>query len=174
VAREPPIPSIHAGCRVQEFFHGKKSADGRSSRQSLGLLTHTKSVSQSTYPRPLTEKERDALSFLLKAEFPGVEELREQAKVVSVVDRCKCGCATIDFSVDTEAARPAKSYEPVPVEATTRETAPGGPLDLLLFVREGWLVGLEIAYYANDAPVEFPPPSAFEPPFTKPLSGQTP
>jgi hypothetical protein len=35
---------------------------------------------------------------------------------------------------------------------------------LLLFVRDGWLALLEIVYYGDSIPVEFPPPTAFEPP----------
>jgi len=79
----------------------------------------------SEFPRPLNKSERDALNYLLAADFPGVEELREQARVASVVGRCPCGCASVDFSVDREVTRRATSYEPVPVDATTREIFPG-------------------------------------------------
>jgi hypothetical protein len=88
-------------------------------------------------PPPLNDSEQAALNYLLAADFPGVEELREQARVASVVGRCPCGCASVDFSVDREAARPATSYEPVPVDATTRDVGPGGPFQLLIFVRDG-------------------------------------
>jgi len=135
----------------------------------LGRRELERQLSEPDYPRSLTAEERDALNFLLSADFPGVEELREQAKVVSVVGR-RCGCASVDFSVDTEVAQRTKSYEPVPVEAHSRDVGPGGPFQLLLFVREGWLAGLEIVYFANELPVEFPPLDAFEPPLTFPLA----
>jgi hypothetical protein len=123
-------------------------------------------MAESEFPRALTRRERDTLSYLLAVDFPGVEELREQARVASVVGRCRCGCATIELSVDAARARPAASREPVPVEARTHEVAAGGPLELILFVRDGWLDSLEITYYANETPVEFPPLDAFEPPET--------
>ena len=112
-------------------------------------------------------REREALSLLLAADFPGVEQLREQAKAASVAGHCACGCATIDFSIDAAEARPASSREPIPVEAQTRDLHGDAPFELLLFVRDGWLVGLEIVYYGDEIPTEFPPPSAFEPPVTR-------
>jgi hypothetical protein len=39
----------------------------------------------SEFPRPLNKSERDALNYLLATDFPGVKELREQARVASVV-----------------------------------------------------------------------------------------
>jgi hypothetical protein len=102
------------------------------------------------------------LEFLLVADFPGVDELRRQAKVVSVVGRCPCGCATINLSVDGAPVGPP--FGAVPVEARSREVYAGGPLELMLFVRAGRLASLEIVDYANELPVEFPPPSDFERP----------
>ena len=62
----------------------------------------TRDMAASEFPRPLNDSERAALNYLLAADFPGVEELREQARVASVVGRCLCGCASVDFSVDRE------------------------------------------------------------------------
>jgi hypothetical protein len=116
---------------------------------------------------PLSKREKDALDFLLASDFPGVEALREQAEVASVVGRCPCGCATIELAIDAAQASPASSHEPIPVEARTRDKSEGGPLELLLFVRKGWLEGLEIVFYGNDIPTEFPAPKAFEAPVTR-------
>ena len=82
--------------------------------------------------------------------------------------RCPCGCASFEVSVDTKAAGPADSYEPIPVEAQSREIGPNGPFQLLLWVREGWLDGVDIVYFANEVPVEFPPLETFELPFANP------
>lgn len=141
-------------------------------RAVVARLLRPKKVSRQPgkpdHPRPLTAEERNVLSFLLGADFPGVEELREQVNVAVVDWRCPCGCASFEVSVDTKAAGPADSYEPIPVEAQSREIGPNGPFQLLLWVREGWLDGVEIVYFANEVPVEFPPLETFEPPFANP------
>jgi hypothetical protein len=121
-------------------------------------------VTHSDYPRSLSKKERDALNLPLAADFPGVEELREQAKTVVVSGRCTCGCATIDLYVDPASAPPPATTSRIPVEAQTREDDRGETFGLLLFVDEGWLSLLEIVYYRDFIPAEFPAPSAFEPP----------
>lgn len=126
-------------------------------------------MNDSGYPRPLTTRERDALDYLLAVEFPGVEALRKQATAAVVTDGCACGCATIDLSVDPTSAPHAVTTEPIPVEAHTREDNGGETFSLLLFVREGWLALLEIVYYGDHIPPEFPPPTAFAPPTVRAL-----
>jgi hypothetical protein len=93
-----------------------------------------------------------------------VEALRRQATVAVVTDGCACGCATIDLFVDSNLAPPAVTTEPIPVEAHTREEYGSETFSLLLFVRQGWVVLLEIVYYEEQIPAEFPPPTAFEQP----------
>lgn len=110
-------------------------------------------VNESPYPRPPTSREREVLAYLLAVDFPGVEALREQAAVASVTARCPCGCASIDISVAPNSASHAVTTEPIPVEAQTREDYGGETLSLLLFVRDGWMEGLEIVYYGRLHPV---------------------
>jgi hypothetical protein len=116
------------------------------------------------YPRPLTDAESNVLAYLLTADVPGVEALREQAKSVVVTERCRCGCASIDLYVDPTTASPAVTTEPIPVEASTRPEYGSEIFSLLLFVRDGWLALLEIVYYGDFIPVDFPPTTAFESP----------
>src|ERR1700755_1437052 len=73
----------------------------------LLLFDHRGSARPTSYvmllgvdPRPLTERENEILTFLLSAEFPGVEKLRQQAQTAHVIGRCQCGCATIYLGVD--------------------------------------------------------------------------
>ncbi|MEV6527852.1 hypothetical protein AB0M43_38620 [Longispora sp. NPDC051575] len=47
--------------------------------------------------RPLTQRERAVLEALLAIDLPRAETLRLQAADVIVVDRCGCGCPSIDF-----------------------------------------------------------------------------
>ncbi len=119
--------------------------------------------------RALTAREAEILDFLLSAEFPSVEALRAQRKVVRLVGRCDCGCATIDLSVQPEKAPQSddRSWEPV-VEAQSRHDEGFPPYELLLFARDGWLSGLEIVVYEEDSgPSEFPPPNAFNSPWSR-------
>jgi hypothetical protein len=109
--------------------------------------------------RPLTPEERDALAFLLTADFPGAEELRAQVPFAEASGRCPCGCATVGLKVDPARAAAANVVERVPVSASSKSGSAG----LLLFVADGYLSCLEI-YPSDGTPSVFPPPSAFEPP----------
>ena len=110
--------------------------------------------------RPLTPEERDALAFLLTADFPGAEELRAQVPFAEASGRCPCGCATIGLEVDPMRAVAATVVERVPVSASSKSGSDG----LLLFVDDGYLSCLEIYSIEDETPSVFPPPSAFEPP----------
>ena len=92
----PPTPPF----RKRSGFRSRPSC-----RASDPAILHR--VKKPDYPRALTARERDALGYLLAADFPGVEALRRQATVATVTDGCACGCATIDLSVDSNLAPPA-------------------------------------------------------------------
>jgi hypothetical protein len=117
-------------------------------------------------PRPLTQREREVLDFLLSAELPGVDELRRQAETV-YASPWRCGCASIDLHVDRRVA-PASPLRTQPaIEAETKVDA-AGLFELLLWVDEdGWLSSLEIVDYVDphgSTHEIFPPPSDFEKP----------
>ena len=118
-------------------------------------------------PRPLDRREREILDFLLTVDTPGISELRQQAEHVLAVP-WKCGCASIELIVDREAA-PASAAKVRPaVETTTKERDdPDRIFDLLLWVDDGYLSGVEIVDYTEnhgEASGVFPPVSDFEPP----------
>jgi hypothetical protein len=117
------------------------------------------------YPRPLTEREQRILRFLLSVDAPGVDALRQQASVATVVGRCPCGCATIYLSVDRSAA-PQSSIRRSPAIDTQRPLTddPEQVNDLILFLDDGWLERVEIVHYGETPPEEFPPPDVFLPP----------
>jgi hypothetical protein len=116
--------------------------------------------------RPLTELERAILDFLLTAEFPGRGELRAQADHVRVTGRCRCGCATVDLTVDRAAAPLAQVGERMVADSMSRDEEYG----LLLFVDDGYLSSVEIYGNAAEPPSEFPPPSDFLAPLGHPPS----
>jgi hypothetical protein len=113
-------------------------------------------------PRQLTEREREILTFLLGADFPGVEKLRAQANTARVIGACDCGCATVYLEVDPSLPTADEVTQTNAVDATGLPRAGSAPLpDLILFVKDGRLSSVEIIWY-GEAPVrDFPPPSEF-------------
>lgn len=100
-------------------------------------------------PRKLKPNEKELLEFLLTADFPGRDDLKEQLQYVEVVGDCECGCGTIDLKVN-EYPKRAFVEEPIPVEAH------GEGIEVLLFVRGGLLCSLEIVDYEDRRPLPYP------------------
>jgi hypothetical protein len=115
-----------------------------------------------SYPRPLSHREREVLDFLLSVRDPRAEALREQAGTAQVVGQCACGCATIDLEVDRTTAAPSLWLSSLAIEATNGLNP---PYELLLFLESGWLSSIEIVYYDGIPPPVFPPPATFERPW---------
>ena len=99
--------------------------------------------------RPLTERERELLEFMLTADFPGRDELKAQANGAEVCWECACGCGTINVELKEPYIR-AATREPIPVEAY------GKGADVLLFVRPGLLSSLEIVNHGDARPLPYP------------------
>lgn len=100
--------------------------------------------------------QKDLLDKLLSIEFPGVEELREQAnncKTETIVDEDNCGSFTIHPSPET----PKANVEYViPVEGLAKDNQ-GVPVEYLLHVRDGFMEELEVVVY-SDAKLDAPLP----------------
>jgi len=124
--------------------------------------------------RPLSQREREILAFLLTApEIPDGDIFRRQAEVaVTSGHDCPCGCASIGLNVDPSMAPQARfDRRHDLVEASTddiagvHESQPlvfigddlrydpavqprdddlSGAIGLILWVAEGWLSGIEI------------------------------
>jgi hypothetical protein len=118
--------------------------------------------------RELTTRERAILEMLLAVEAPGIRELRAQVPYASAA-RWGCGCASFDVRVDRQRA-PRSSVAASPaIEATTVERENHSKtFDLLLWVDDGWLSGVEIVDYVDrhgdESPDEIPPPEAWNDP----------
>jgi hypothetical protein len=109
-------------------------------------------------PRPLSVRERDVLDLLLSVDFPGAEELREQA--VSV--KAEGGGGLVVQLLANEPAPFARVVSRTPVEATVEGQGYSG--GVLLFVDEGRLSALEHRWVTEDPPDSFPPGSAVQAP----------
>jgi hypothetical protein len=111
--------------------------------------------------RPLTKREREILQLLLSVETDGIEELREQIPHV-LGARWACGCASFNLVADKAKAPPSAITKSPLSEAASRERDdPDRYYELLLWVNEGWLSGVEIVDYVErhgeQSPQEVPP-----------------
>jgi hypothetical protein len=120
------------------------------------------------FPRPLSAREVETLRFMLSVADERLDPLREQIEAVAVAGKCSCGCATIYLAVDRARARQAPGLCSPVADSRTRDVdARYGPFELILFLDDGWLESLEIAYYANQPPPEFPAITAFVTPWLR-------
>lgn len=118
----------------------------------------------SPFPRPLTGREAEILKLMLSPAFPGNEVLREQASRALVLEQCTCGCATIDFGLETDAPV-APEIQGAPLIQTRARDMDEHPVALMLFVRDGRLSSLEIVWYDESQMTgEFPAPEFWDPP----------
>jgi hypothetical protein len=111
--------------------------------------------------RPPTAREREILDFLLSVEAVGIVELREQAALARVA-RWSCGCASFNVVVDRDKApRSVITTSPAVEAFSTERDDSDKAFDLLLWVQDGWLAGVEIVDYLSrhgeDSPKEIPP-----------------
>ena len=99
--------------------------------------------------RPLTEEERCLLDGLLAYDFPGVQELRVQARELRVRKGCTCGCGTIDLIVQDLRLAPSDAVSPVPVEGHMCGVDGEDVGGVLLFLSDGLLASLEVYSYGE-------------------------
>jgi hypothetical protein len=101
---------------------------------------------------------------MLSPDDPRLIVLREQAQVAMVTGMCECGCATIYLDVDRGLSRSGADLRSPATDAASREGSDSTKIFwLILFLRDGWLSSLEIAYI-DAIPAEFPPSEDFQPP----------
>jgi hypothetical protein len=107
-------------------------------------------------PRDLTSRERTLLSFLLAARaFPGAQELAAQVEGTRVVG----GRATLlDLATPKNAPSSARQDGPIPIRAFVQSPDGESLGEILVWVKDGCLAGLEFAWYTDDTPTEMPEP----------------
>ena len=109
-------------------------------------------------PRPLTEKERLITRWLIEhAEISKEERKRylNQLEAATVIRKCECGCASIDFAISGVAS---KAYDPL--HPFGDFTAKDNQFGVFVFSKQNSLAGVEIYPLAElNLPSEFPCPS---------------
>jgi hypothetical protein len=104
-----------------------------------------------SFPRSLTPTEKAVVWNLLEgAGAPQLDVLAGQLEAAYATSKCECVCPTISVAVDASRARPA-SYSRTPL--ATADYDGGG---VMVWVENGWLSHLEIYWWSDDAPTEFP------------------
>jgi hypothetical protein len=107
-------------------------------------------------PQPLGDRERAVLDFLLRVEYAGVDELRQQAVTAVVVSRCDCGCPTFDVATGPETPAADMPDGPAPVGLRIAPVSDEPPGDVILFLKSGRLSSVEYVYYSDRVPSEWP------------------
>ena len=96
--------------------------------------------------RPLSENEREFLSFVLTQPLKGSAELLAQLPLTSAELRDTCGCPSLTLAVDRTRAAPAPIGPKVHFEARGK-LADGQPVDVIVHHHDGYLEVLEFVAY---------------------------
>lgn len=116
----------------------------------------------SSYPRPLNDRERSLLNYLLSYEFPGVEALRIQARTARARDVSDEPPPLVLFDVSHDTPLATDVAFTVPIDARVRDVDP--PQEVLLFVTHGRLQAIELVDYSRAAASDLPSPDKLEEP----------
>lgn len=120
-----------------------------------------KRVASPEFPRPLSPREKEVAEWLITNGGASEEEKKDylaQLQCSTVIRRCPCGCASVDFAIG---GRESSEVGIVPFgDFITPESQHG----IFVFSRGGLLAGIEIYQLAADSlPVELPRPIGFIP-----------
>ena len=118
-----------------------------------------KRVESSEFPRPPSPREKEVAGWLIANGGASEEEKKiylSQLERATVVRRCPCGCASIDFAID---GRESSEAGIIPFgDFVTPESKHG----FFVFARGDLLAGVEIYQLAADSlPPELPSPIGF-------------
>ena len=105
-------------------------------------------------PRPLTEDESVLLQAILSHDFPGVEQLRAQARDLRAKSSCACGCGSIFLLPRGEGLSASSRQHTVPVSGHVLDDHGDVVGGVVLWLEEGFLSQLEVHW--NDNPIPIP------------------
>jgi hypothetical protein len=106
--------------------------------------------------RPLSESERRVLAHVLSMEFTGASELRSQLDQVEVIAQWSLESTSVDFQVRDATARSPQLAGVIPVNAHVLNEAGDYVGELLVWLDDGVLAGLEYAWVTDDMPTVLP------------------
>ncbi|MFJ4910662.1 hypothetical protein ACIQCR_34855 [Streptomyces sp. NPDC093249] len=108
-------------------------------------------------PRPLNPVERAVLEHVLASDFTGSSELRSQIVSAEVVAAWAPGSVSIDLRVLEPVRRASLGAGIVPVDAQVLDEQGQYIGELLVWVEDGALAGLEYAWITDKMPTALPP-----------------
>jgi hypothetical protein len=113
-------------------------------------------------PRSLTDLESDVITKLLSVGGTGADEFRTQIPYSQVVATWGVGSPSVDLAVQPGAAQAAGSADGIFANGavTDRNGSPVG--EVILWVENGWLSGIEYAWYTDERPRALPEPAQIE------------
>jgi hypothetical protein len=92
--------------------------------------------------RPLTQAEVTLVKWLLEHGTDEARALLPQLDRARVVSRCSCGCASVDFSIDSEVASPQSGMSVV--SDYRWDSSEGYLFGVFAYAREGLLSGIDL------------------------------
>ncbi|MFE7558291.1 hypothetical protein [Kitasatospora sp. NPDC057500] len=103
----------------------------------------------------LPEDVAAVLDLVLSADEPVHVALRRQVPRLGVQSRCRCGCGTAYFALDTDRVEPAPTGPGTVVAADVQLLTETGecPGEVLVFAQGGYLSWLEVCSWSNDVEV---------------------
>ena len=110
--------------------------------------------------RPLSDAERTLVVWFLEGLEPRRAELLAQVPVLRVVHHCECGCPTVEFAVRGK-RRDYKKPDVILAEAVG-PSPEGVDLDIILWMNQGDLTGVEFVSHSGASAFTVPAPSALK------------
>ncbi|MFC8583020.1 hypothetical protein ACFUGD_00320 [Streptomyces sp. NPDC057217] len=97
----------------------------------------------------------DVLDLVLKPDEPAHVALRRQISHLKVQSRCKCGCGTAYFELDTDEVEPAATGPGTVVAVDVQLFTEAGDCsgEVLVFAQGGYLSWLEVCSWSDDVEV---------------------
>lgn len=140
--------------KVREFFRRKPLTEDESPDEYYELAF-----------RPLTERERETLNFLLTADVPGIEKLREEAETARAV-RYSSRDPSFGLWLDREGQLPSSGRARPVIQTYTKWQGNKNLYSLILWAdSRGGPGSVELTpLHYSEWPEVLPPPSDFEPP----------
>ncbi|MDO3648744.1 hypothetical protein [Nocardia mangyaensis] len=109
-------------------------------------------------PRPLTDLESDVVTKLLSAGGVGAAELLMQIPCTQVVATWGIGSPSVDLMVQWGVAAAAGPIDGIFANGAVTDLSGSSVGELTLWVENGWLSGVEYAWYTDERPRTLPDP----------------
>ncbi len=112
-------------------------------------------MNQSSSEQSEGEREKEIAQWVLSsAQVPGTDQLKEQLPGATLVTGDTL--TFLDIEVSSRAPRSVAPDGPLPVRVLVQSEAGELEGEVLLWVTDGYLSALELAWYTDEAPTEWP------------------